>query len=278
MKVKGDDLMIHLAVWEGEGKDILCVHGITANCRCWDVMASELSPGHRVMAMDLRGRGLSDKPPTGYALAHHLRDMERILEEMGIGRAVIMGHSLGAFITLAFAAEYPERVHRIILVDGGGSLSKEQMDNVFEGIRPALERLGKVFPSRNAYLEAMKQAPYIQPWSSALETYYAYELEVVDEGVRCNIQPQHIEEEAANLREVDVADYYPRVSCQTLILRATEGLLTREDILLPEDVIRRMMREIPDAERMDLDGINHYGIVFQPNEERARKIRAFLEA
>ena len=44
-KVKGDGVEINLAVWEGAGKPILCVHGITANCRCWDVLAGDFEPG-----------------------------------------------------------------------------------------------------------------------------------------------------------------------------------------------------------------------------------------
>jgi len=47
IKAKGDGVKIQVAVWEGKGKSILCVHGLTANCRCWDVLASSLSPGIR---------------------------------------------------------------------------------------------------------------------------------------------------------------------------------------------------------------------------------------
>ena len=72
-KAKGDGIKIQLAIWEGKGKQILCIHGITSNCRFWDCLASALSPHHRVIAMDLRGRGLSDKPPTGYSINHHCK-------------------------------------------------------------------------------------------------------------------------------------------------------------------------------------------------------------
>ena len=69
----GHGVKIQLAQWGDEGKPILCIHGITANCRCWDVMASNLSPDHRVMAMDLRGRGRSESPDSGYSIKHHLQ-------------------------------------------------------------------------------------------------------------------------------------------------------------------------------------------------------------
>lgn len=276
-KVKGDGVKINLAMWEGSLGPILCVHGITANCRCWDVLADVLAPEYRILAMDLRGRGRSEKLAKGYNLEKHLRDMNALMDDLGIDRVVVMGHSLGAFIGLAFAAQYPQRVDRLILVDGGGDLSKKQMDNVFQGIKPALDRLTMVFPSVSDYLTAMKQAPYIQPWSAEIEGYYRYEIESTEGGVRTNIHPSHIAEEANNIRKVKSAAFYSQVRCPVLVLRAPQGLFSDDDILLPEDVIDRMVREIPDARRFDVDGMNHYGIVFQPHEARDRAIRKFLE-
>ena len=276
-KVKGDGVEINLAVWEGTGNPILCVHGITANCRCWDVLADALAPEYRVLAMDLRGRGGSDKPAEGYALEYHLRDISCMLDDLSIDRAVIMGHSLGAFIGLAFAAEYPDRTDRLILVDGGGDLSQEQMDKVFAGIKPALDRLGKIFPSAEDYLNKMKEAPYIHPWSPAIETYYRYEIEEAAGGVRTNIDPAHIVEEAANIRKLDCAPFYPQLKCKVLILRAPKGLFSSDDLLLPEDVINKMTNEIPDVRRFDVEGTNHYGIVIQPHGARDEVIREFLK-
>ena len=123
----------------------------------------------------------------------------------------------------------------------------------------------------------MKAAPYIQPWSAVTEAYYRHEIEAAEGGVRTNIDPAHIQEEAANIRKVDCAPFYPRLKCKVLILRAPDGLLSQDDILLPADVIDRMMREIPDAQRFDVEGVNHYGIVFQPHAARDEAIREFLK-
>jgi pimeloyl-ACP methyl ester carboxylesterase len=276
-KGSGHGVDIQLAEWEGNGKTILCVHGITANCRCWDVIAGALSPAHRILAMDLRGRGLSEKPETGYSINHHIDDIRALLDDQGLDKVVLMGHSLGAFISLAFGAAFPDRVDRIILVDGGGKLSPEQMAKVFAGIKPSLDRLGKVFPSFEAYLEVMKEAPYLHPWTPAFDTYFRYETEDVDGGVRPRTRPEHIQEEAANLGKEDVSTLYEKISSPTLILRATEGLLADDDILLPEAVVERMLSEIPNAKLVTVDGANHYMIVFQPNEVRDRAILDFLE-
>jgi len=277
MTARGDGVTIQLAEWGKQGKPVLCIHGITANCRCWDVVASTLASDYRVFAMDLRGRGGSEKPVSGYSVDQHCRDIVSLLDDLGLERPMIIGHSLGAFIALAFAALYPDKVDRAVLFDGGGDLSAEQMAKVFAGIKPALDRLGKVFPSAEAYIDLMKRAPYLQPWSPALETYCRYELEEIEGGVKTNIDPLHIQEEAMNLGKMKADSFYRRIGCKTLILRATKGLLAEDDILLPETVVEKMMREIPDARRVDIPGTNHYSILFQPSPLRDKALTSFLK-
>lgn len=273
---RGNNIRLRYAEWKGAGKTVLSIHGLTANCRCLDGMTKALSPDHRLLAPDLRGRGGSGKPETGYSLAHHVSDIRFLLDELEIESIALVGHSLGAFISLAFAARFPERVERLVLVDGGGRLSKQHMDKIMEGIRPALLRLGVVFPTVSAYLESMQRSPVLQPWNPVIENYFRYEIEEVEDGVRCNINPNHIMEESENLRKTDVRFFYPHVQCETLILKATRGLLGNDDILLPEPVIAGMLKNIPNAQRLDIEELNHYGIVFQPNSGRDRALREFL--
>lgn len=278
-KVKGDGVSIQVATWEGKGKSVLCIHGLTANCRCWDVIASELSPQYAVVAMDLRGRGQSDKPESGYSVDIHCRDIRALLEDLGAKPAVLMGHSLGAFISIMFASKYPEWVDSLVLVDGGGKLSPEQFAKVFAGIKPSLDRLGQVFPSFDDYLNLMKQAPFLQPWMPALETYFKYEMEELEDGkVRPVIRRENIEEESASLMGMDISEFYGSVKCPTLILRATEGLLTGDDLVLPEDAAQRMLKEIPNARLVNLEGTNHYTILFRPMERRKDAILEFLSS
>jgi pimeloyl-ACP methyl ester carboxylesterase len=277
-KTKGHGINIQVAIWEGAGKEILCIHGLTANCRFWDCLANVLSPHHRVIAMDLRGRGLSDKPATGYSIDSHCKDVLALMDDLGLKRPVLMGHSLGAFISLVFAARTPQRVDRLILVDGGGKLTEAQMAKVFAGIKPSLDRLGKVFHSFEDYLLQMKQAPYLQPWNPFMDRYFQYEVEEVEGGVRSRVHPKHIEEEAQNLGKVDSTQFYQKVISPTLILRATKGMLAKDDFVLPEDVADRMVREMPRAKRVDVEGVNHYTILFQPDEKRDQAILHFLKA
>jgi len=276
-KAQGDGIQIQLAAWEGEGQPILCVHGLTANCRCWDLIASSLVPENNILAMDLRGRGLSDKPSSGYSLQHHIRDIVCLLDDLKQERIVLMGHSSGAYISMAFAANYPERTEKLILMDAGGQLTQDQWDKFTLAIKPSLDRLGQVFPSFEAYVANMKLAPFLQPWSQALEDYFRYESEAVEGGVRSRINPANIQEEVQNIQQEVPSEYFPKVTCPVLILRATDGIFSNDDLVLPESAVDRMVSEIPEALRVDIKGTNHFSILFQSNEMRDRAIREFLE-
>ncbi len=274
----GYGIRIALAEWQGQEPAVLCVHGLTANCRCWDGVAGSLSPRHRVLGIDLRGRGRSDAPDTGYSLEQHCRDIRRVLESRSVSPIVLMGHSLGAAVALAFAASCPDMARGLILVDGGGKLEEEQMETVLQGISPSLERLGRIYSSIQDYLAEMKRSPHFEPWNEVCEAYFRYELQEVEGGVSCRIQPDHIREEVENLRQVDISEYYGRIYAPVLILRARKGLLGGDQgLLLPQNAVRRMQQEMPRAECVELEGTDHYSILFQPNPERDRAILDFLD-
>ena len=276
-RAKGDGIEIQLALWEGKRENIFCIHGLTANSRCWDRIVSGLIPEFRVLAMDLRGRGLSDKPPKGYFIEQHVQDIYCLLEDQKLERVTLMGHSLGAYISLAFAARHPDRVKKLILMDAGGHLSQSRWDKVHVAIKPSVDRLGLVFPSFEDYTALLKQAPFLQPWTRFLDTYFRYEIEEVDGGVRSRTLVEGIREEISNIRSFDAASLYPRISCPVLILRATDGILSRDDMVLTEDAAERMVREIVDAGCVDVTNSNHYSILFGANEVRNRAILNFLK-
>src|SRR5260370_39720302 len=121
--VRAGDLTFHYLQWGEQGSPIICAHGITANAFCFQALADELSSTHRVFAYDLRGRGDSDKPESGYSLSIHANDLAEIIDALELDRPVIMGHSLGAMIALYFAAHHPENLSKLVLIDAGGRLS-----------------------------------------------------------------------------------------------------------------------------------------------------------
>lgn len=276
IRAKGDGIEIQLCEWAGQGRPVLCVHGLTANCRCFDVIASTLAPRHRILAVDLRGRGLSDKPETGYSIEHHCRDLEAVLRGLGLDKITLLGHSLGAFISLAFAATRTNLVEGIIMMDGGAPLSLEQWGKIATAIKPSTDRLTLTFPSFEAYLEHVKQAAYLEPWNQAIEDYFRYECHEVDGVVRSRIKAENIQEETANILAMDATQYYPKVKCPVLVIRATQGMVVEDDLVMPEEATAELQKLLPQTKVVSITGANHYSILFQPIEERTRAILDFL--
>ena len=275
-KIKIDGFNLCLSIWEGKGRDVFCVHGISSNSRVWNTIAESLKDKFNFIGIDLRGRGHSGAPG-GYSLKNHVEDIKKVLQQLNIDKVILMGHSLGAYICIMFAAIYPEFVEKIVLFDGGGKLSPEQSEKVFEGIKPSLERLGKVYESFDEYIEHMKKAPFLQPWYEPMNEYYRYELEELDNGkVKSRVKPETIIEEIENLKNIDISDYYGRIKCPVYILRATEGMMSDNDHLLPEDVLKNMTNAIPKSEVINIEGTNHYTIAFYPNENREKVLRRIL--
>ena len=267
---------IQMAEWPGTGPAVLGVHGLTANLHCYQLLAQALAGQNRVLAMDIRGRGLSDKPATGYSLETHCQDIAAVIKGLGLSRISLMGHSLGAYICLAFAANYPQMMDKLVLLDGGGELASQQWAKVNEGIKPSVDRLGRVMPDRKAYLDLVRQAPYFNPWNQALADYFDYEMEAVQEGVCSRVSPDTVEEERRNLRSVKPSGFYRKVLCPVLIVRAGKGMLHGDDVLLPGDALERMLREMDRAKVVDLPDADHFTLMFQPNPKRDQALREFL--
>ncbi len=99
----------------------LLVHGLASSLRIWDLVANELVKltGSRVVALDQRGHGRSDKPDDGYENAQIVADDYAFVSRLPLAKPVLIGHSWGATVVLAYAAAHPEEVSSVVLVDGG---------------------------------------------------------------------------------------------------------------------------------------------------------------
>ncbi len=104
---------------QGEGPDVVLIHGVTGDLSIWFLCKAlqELSGSHRVTAYDLRGHGYSEAPPDHYTSADHADDLLALMDDLGISRAQLVGHSFGAVVALHAAVVAPERVESLVLSD-----------------------------------------------------------------------------------------------------------------------------------------------------------------
>ena len=273
-KISVNGVSLAVREWPGKGPAIVCIHGLTANHTCWQSLADILTPEYRLIAYDLRGRGESDKPPKGYSLEIHARDVNALLDRFDLKRAVIVGHSLGAKIALHFAVYYPKRVSKLILVDGGHDIRAEVLDS----IAPAVNRLGIEFPSMDVFLQMLQGLPMFQGrWNDYLERYYRYDVEVLPSGaVRSKVSKPAIEEEIANLVRERLWVLHHQVKCPTLILRSPDGLLTATDCLMTQEEGEAMAHAIPKSRLVVVPKTNHYTVLLGKNPKTRQAIRKFL--
>ena len=118
LAVPGDGVRLAATRWQGTGPPVLLLHGLASQRRFWNLVVPGLA-GLPVVALDQRGHGDSERPETGYDEATVVRDLTTALDALGLSRVVVVGHSWGAMVALAFAARHPERALAVVAVDGG---------------------------------------------------------------------------------------------------------------------------------------------------------------
>jgi pimeloyl-ACP methyl ester carboxylesterase len=129
-----DGLRLHYRDYPGPaGKPpLLCLHGLTRNSRDFAELAERYSPRFRVLALDFRGRALSDYDPLPmrYTPLTYAGDVIELLDRLGIDEAIFVGTSLGGLVTMTVAAMAPQRIHAAILNDVGPQLSNVGLDRI----------------------------------------------------------------------------------------------------------------------------------------------------
>lgn len=101
----------------GDGAALVFIHGWTANRHRWDHQFDHFKAGRRVIRLDLRGHGESDKPVQRYTIDGLADDVLKLLDERGVDRFIPVGHSMGGMISQTLALGHPDRVEKMVLVD-----------------------------------------------------------------------------------------------------------------------------------------------------------------
>lgn len=116
MEIATNGATIHVRVG-GSGPAVILLHGYGETGDMWAPMAADLMRDHTVVAPDLRGLGLSSKPPGGFTKMNQAADVAGVLDRLKIGHADIVAHDIGNMVAFAFAEEHPDRVGKLVLID-----------------------------------------------------------------------------------------------------------------------------------------------------------------
>lgn len=261
------------AEWPGAKGPLLCVPQLTGHKGSFTALAQQLAPEYRVIAVDLRGRGDSDKPLENYGFAYHARDLLALADALALDQFVLVGHSFGATTATYLASIQPKRVKAVVLMDGGA----DPHEGTLKAMYPTIQRLGRTYASLDAYLTAMRAIPFFQPWNTALEAYFREDVVVQPDGtVQAKAAAAAIE------RDLDIHFYYcmclhfPHLHCPTLFMRPLRGLAGDKGHVFSEAEASAVVRHIRHCRRADLPNVNHYTLLLHPEPPVAPPIREFL--
>ena len=114
--IQTDGAKLHVRVG-GQGPAVVLLHGFGDTGDMWAPLAADLARDHTVVVPDLRGMGLSSRPAGGYDKRTQAGDIRSVLTALGIDRAAVVGHDIGTMVAYAYAARYPEKTEKLVVMD-----------------------------------------------------------------------------------------------------------------------------------------------------------------
>jgi pimeloyl-ACP methyl ester carboxylesterase len=267
--VPGGELAV--ARWGRGDVPVLAAHGITASSMSWRAVARHLDHASMTLwAPDLRGRGASAGVGGPFGLERHAHDLLAVADHLGLDRVVLAGHSLGAFVAVLAAVARPEKVERVVLVDGGLPLplvvEGVDPDAVLEAtLGPAIQRLDRTFPSFAAYEAFWREHPaFARTWSPDIEAYLRYDVtEGADGGLRSRVVADAVRSDGRDLLLGDerIGRALEALRCPVNLLRAPRGLFDQPPGLQPDELVAHWATRIVDLADDVVADTNHYTIL-----------------
>lgn len=256
-------------------RPVLLMHGVTSSNRAFQLFAQELiERGLSPYALDLRGRGDSNQLPGPFGMKRHAHDMAAVCKHFGWGKVDVYGHSMGAFVAVAFLGLYPDLVSRTVLIDGGIPLPLPPGMTVAQVLPlvlgPALARLAMTFTSQDSYRDYWKEQPaFVKGWSDALDEYVEYDLRGHGSELHPATQSRAVEEDSKDLFESElISSTLKSLKDEVLFIRAERGLQNEPTGLYPTAVLDYVLPLYPKLKLINIDDVNHYDMLLESSGAR----------
>jgi len=275
---------INVAEWPGTQGPLVCVHGLTSSSRCFAGLATEL-PDCQIYSIDLRGRGASSKTPP-FGIEQHADDVAEVMERLDLKSAVMLGHSMGAYVLGAVAAKYPELVKKVVFIDGGywapdeRGMSAQEVFTTKFGV--FMTKLQRSWASVDEYFDFYAGGPL---YPSGVDEYgrahFAYDLEGEPPAMQARISAACIHEDWLSLNDSQqVLQRLESIKCPALLLLAPGGLTGTGDAVIEPKELREMVRAVRHLRTVEIPDSNHHTILTSRSGAQAcaKKIGRFLQA
>lgn len=245
---------------------VVALHGITANALSWGTVARLLAGRVTLIAPDLRGRAGSSGLPGPYGIATHADDTAALAEALGLGRVVLAGHSMGAFVAALAAVRHPDRFGPLLLVDGGigfpapTHLTPDELLTAVIG--PAMDRLSMTFPDRAAYRAFWQAHPaFGAAWSDEVDAYIQRDLTGEEPALHSTCRIEAIRTDGVGLFDEEVLGAVRKLPAEATLLWAARGLMDEEQGLYDESRLAAADLGGTRVEPVAVKDVNHYTVL-----------------
>ena len=241
-----------------DGPTLVALHGMYSSLHTWEEWARLLTDEVRLVRLDLPGFGLTGpNDQRAYDMPYYVDVLESFCAELGLGEVAVAGNSLGGGVAWRFAAEYPERVERLLLLD---SLRRQVVPDGAELlVQPGVSLMPRYLTPRAAFREILRDA-YGDPAELSRTDVRRYHDLLRRTGNRRAV--------LSLLRAASPAEADPAaVDCPTLVQWGTA------DTWLPLSLGEQLAAEIPEARLRTYDGVGHIPMEEAPGATAADAAR-----
>ncbi|MBM3801164.1 MAG: alpha/beta fold hydrolase [Acidimicrobiia bacterium] len=236
----------------GAGLPVVCLHGLGLNGGVWRNQTPVLAHRFRTIVYDLRGMGRSEAPGrrgTVHPISLHVDDLGGLFDALGIDRAILVAHAYGAFVTMQFAATYPQRVRAMVVVNTSAMMGEP-------GISQAL------FRAATAELDGM--APLLDVAMSRwfVKSFHHERPDVIQfyREMLAATPPLGYAASARAIGNMDLRPLLPKINCPTLVVAGANDWST------PPAGHALIADTIPNGKLVVVEGASHTVPEEQPDE------------
>jgi 2-(acetamidomethylene)succinate hydrolase len=230
----------------GSGPLALLFHGISANAYVFLPLMTLLADRFRLVSVDLRGHGRSSKPAVGYGAADFVSDIRGLIEFFGTGRAMLIGHALGARNALAAGARFPELVSAVIAIEFTPFIEPAVFDAMEARVNAGARQFEDMADIRHALARRYPSLP-----AHAIERRAVFGFAQAEGGVRPHADPSAMRQTSAGMRE-DLAPVLTDIRVPALLVRgADSGFVSAA-------AWAKTRRLRSDLATVEIEGADHY--------------------
>ncbi len=246
--------MAYVEAGDPKGEPLLLLHGYTDSSRAFSPMLPYLSR-YRLLIPDQRGHGASDAPECCYGSSQFAYDARLFLDALGLNRAAVAGHSLGSMVAISLAADYPDRVSKIILIGSTALVPVKRGDWLYDNAAAVKDRLDPATQFAKDWHPANQPTP-VEPVFAKAMNADLYRI------------PGHVWRGVMReLSSVPVGRHAPDVKAPVLVLSGGK------DPLFPTEHHQSLLKAFPHARAHVFPELGH-----NPNWEKPEQVAAAMTA